>query len=332
MTSLASWALGLLLSTANTIPCYDPNPGWGLGPGAIGMSCRAQGVGDAAKAARYYEQYSLNGNDFVDPATSAEQLHIYADNVLDVLEQMATDFYRERGLLENRTFTPEELQAWIYGVLAVAFQESYLTHFQLDRRTGDNENRLNILVGDGKCAKPYERRPDGRFFCPEFSVNADGMRLYGSQGMYQIMLSTHSSRSTNGFFDMVQNIQYGMGLYYLGWIKVIQGRHAGLDPCRALIFANGAIDYVKAAQASYSVYNGGPSKVCRWSADSPWRRNDEGYLFAVVNKPWYKFASDAATREFRKQVVTLPDGRLSRRFQFPFDLQCLRDAGADCMP
>ncbi len=330
--SFASWALGLLLSTANTVSCYEPNPGWGLGPGAIGMSCRATGMGDAAKAARYYENYSLNGDNFVDPVASADQLRTYTDNVLDVLEQMATDFYRERALLENRTYTGEELQGWIDGVIAVAFQESYLTHFQLGRRAGNNESRLNLLVGDGKCAVPYGKRPDGRFYCPQFSVNADGMRLFGSQGMYQIMLSTHSSRSTNGFFDMVQNIQYGMGLFYSGWIKVIQGRHAGMNPCRALIFAGGAVDYAKAAQASYSVYNGGPSKVCRWSADSPWRRNDEGYKNAVETKPWYKFSSDAATRELRKQVVKMPDGSLSLRFQFPFDLQCLRDAGADCMP
>lgn len=350
-SSLKAWRLVLLLSavgvfvTANayavpkkptktvptTIDCYDPNTGWGVAPGAIGVSCRATGVGDTAKAVKYYEHYSLNGNDFLDPISSAAQLQVYTDNVLDLVEQIATDYYRERALLEKRTVSAAELAGWKTAVTAVAFQESYLTHYQFDRRTGDLEHRLNILVGDAKCDVPYAKKPDGRFYCPQFKTNADGMRIFGSQGMFQILMSTHASEAKNGLFDMVQNIQYGMSFYYKNWLKVIQNKNPSMASCRSQIIVNGRVNYQKAAQAAYSVYNGGAAKVCRWAGDSPWRRNDEGYLNAITNKPWLNFSSTVDVRETRKVSVRQPNGTVVKRFVFPFDLQCLRDAGVICL-
>ncbi|MEK6555630.1 MAG: hypothetical protein AABZ31_10345, partial [Bdellovibrionota bacterium] len=321
-------------ASPNTMPCYEPFFSFAPSPGVIGTSCKATPIGDTKRALAYYEHYVFNFEKYLRSIDPTSYNRIYVDYILDLLEQVATDYYKERAALEKRTVTAAELQGWINAMLAVSYQESLMTHFQFDIRPDTLVDKMQILVGDAKCAKAWEVK-DGKYFCPEYEVNADGKKLYGSVGMFQIMLSVHSGSSKLGFFDIVHNVQYAMSFAYGTWSKIIKGTHKGLDVCRDQIFANKkkniGINYVNAARSMYSVYNGGPARVCRWTQDTIWKQNDNGYKYSIENKPWAKIASPPIAREKRKAKVTKPDGSIEMRYVFPFDLKCVRDGRDMCM-
>jgi hypothetical protein len=322
-------------ASSMTMPCYEPFFTFAGSPGVIGTSCKADVIGSSARVMSYYQNYVFDFEKYLRAIEPSYYSRIYVDRVLELLEQIAIDFYNERAALEKRTYTQAELEGWMNAVLAVAYQESLMTHFQLDIRPAPSRaEKIQVLVGDAKCKVKWQVK-DGKYFCPEYDVNADGKRLYSSLGMYQILLSVHSGSSKLGFFDMVHNAQYGMTLAYSAWSKIIKGTHSGLAKCQDKIFGprkgSGNVNYVNAARSMYAVYNGGPSRVCRWTEDTIWKQNDIGYNNSLVNRPWAKIASSKAIRESRKVSVKLPNGKTERRYEFLFDLKCVREGRDLCL-
>lgn len=316
---------------SSSMPCYEPFSTLAALPGLIGTSCQASKIGDSERLIRYYEPFAFPIEEYVNHSQPEDVVRKYMDQILALIEQLATDYYSERAALEGRTYSAAELKGWLTAVLAVAYQESLMTQLQWSQRQDIKKEKLQTLVGDAQCNQKWQVK-DGVYYCPEFKVNPDGKKMYGSIGLFQILVSIHSRNHRMGFYDLVQNINYGVIFSYSIWRKVRNGTHPNLDSCRDQIFTpNKKIDYVNMARSMYSAYNGGSARVCRWTQDTIWKRNDLGYYRQLINKPWESLASSEKAREARKITVKKPDGTIEKRHKFSFDLKCLREGRALCL-
>lgn len=89
-------------------------------------------------------------------------------------------------------------------------------------------------------------------------------------------------------WNLMKNILYSMEQYYAGWMKSLDA------PC-----ISSPLDYRQRAQAAYSAYNGGMSKICRWTnPNDKWARNDKGFLEKYEKQLWFThIQSDRSTSE-----------------------------------
>lgn len=77
-------------------------------------------------------------------------------------------------------------------------------------------------------------------------------------------------------WKLVDNMVYSLEEYYGGWVK------AATAPC-----VLDPEDYRSIARSAYSAYNGGPSKICRWTnANDKWARNDAGFIAKFDERKW----------------------------------------------
>lgn len=83
-------------------------------------------------------------------------------------------------------------------------------------------------------------------------------------------------------WNVITNLLYAMDEYFGGWQKAADAN------C-----LSSASQWRNRARAAYSYYNGGPSKVCRWSNESDkWARNDKNYADKYDNKAWESYVTD----------------------------------------
>lgn len=106
-----------------------------------------------------------------------------------------------------------------------------------------------------------------------------GDRGHG-HGMVQIDDRWHFPRLEEGKgWHLFENIIYGMELYFDAW------QDAETAPC-----LSSPNNWRDRARAAYSVYNGGPSKICRWTdPNDPWARNDEGFAAKYDSRTWLSY-------------------------------------------
>lgn len=99
-------------------------------------------------------------------------------------------------------------------------------------------------------------------------------------GLMQVDDRWHFQAVTNAIgWNLIDNLNYAMDMLYSGWQK------AATQPC---VGSND--NWKNRARAMYSYYNGGPSKVCRFSnPNDRWAQNDKGYLQKYEGQSWERY-------------------------------------------
>lgn len=107
---------------------------------------------------------------------------------------------------------------------------------------------------------------------------------YGhGHGMVQIDDRWHFPKLEEGKgWHIFENIIYGMELFYDAWEDAASASCVG-----------GATDWRNRARSAYSVYNGGASKICRWTnPNDTWAQNDIGFVDKYDSQTWLNYISD----------------------------------------
>ncbi len=96
-------------------------------------------------------------------------------------------------------------------------------------------------------------------------------------GLVQIDDRWHFTKIEEGAgWHIFKNITYGMEIFFAEW------QNAANASC-----VESETSWLQRSRAAYSAYNGGPSKVCRWTDPSDvWAQNDQGYLEKIQNADW----------------------------------------------
>ena len=107
---------------------------------------------------------------------------------------------------------------------------------------------------------------------------------YGhGHGIMQVDDRWHYVAVTGGKgWKLTDNIIYSLEEYYRAW------QNAPTSGC-----LSSASNWRNRARAAYSAYNGGPSKICRWTnPNDTWARNDIGYAAKYDNQDWLGYVAD----------------------------------------
>lgn len=174
----------------------------------------------------------------------------YMNALYPVLRDTAKYYIHRR----NPRVSPAEEEAFTLGFLTLAHQESVWTHY----RRG-NDGVIRYMRGDG---------------------------LHGF-GLMQIDDRSHAVNIRAGKgADLMQNIVYGLDIYYSGWIKSIKA-----------VCVNSESNFKNRARAAWSAYNGGPRAICRWAnrrlaASAP----DNMYSKKYDSQAWISLISDLKGR------------------------------------
>ncbi len=118
-------------------------------------------------------------------------------------------------------------------------------------------------------------------------------------GMMQVDDRWHFVAIKKGVgWNLVDNLIYAFEMYYSQWEKAIQAK------C-----VPNANDYRARARAAYSAYNGGSSKICRWTNPSDkWAGNDKGFVDKYDKQSWISYIQDPGKRS-QVNVDCLVDGQ-----------------------
>jgi hypothetical protein len=109
-------------------------------------------------------------------------------------------------------------------------------------------------------------------------------------GMMQIDDRWHFVEINKGVgWSLVDNLVASFEEYFSGWEKAPKSK------CLA-----DATNFRARARAAYSAYNGGSSKICRWTNPSDtWAANDKGFIDKYDNQLWQKYI------EYPKELSTV---------------------------
>lgn len=126
---------------------------------------------------------------------------------------------------------------------------------------------------------------------------------YGhGHGIMQVDDRWHFEAVTSGrASNLIYNMLYSLEEYYTAW------KRAPSQSC-----VKSETNWVARARASYSAYNGGPSRICRFTnPNDKWARNDKGFYDKYKNKAWEKYAHN-----FREYASV--------------DVACIAEGGENC--
>lgn len=104
---------------------------------------------------------------------------------------------------------------------------------------------------------------------------------YGhGHGMMQVDDRWHFAEINEGKgWQIFENITYALDIFYDGWQK------ASSASCVKNLYDR--------SRSAYSIYNGGSSKVCRWTnPNDRWAQNDKNYKAKLDAKEWQQWVSD----------------------------------------
>lgn len=107
---------------------------------------------------------------------------------------------------------------------------------------------------------------------------------YGhGHGMMQVDDRWHFAAVNEGKgANLIFNIVYSLEEYYDAW-KVAPSKSCVSSPT----------DWYARSRSAYSAYNGGISKICRWTnPNDKWARNDKGFKTKFDNKSWESYVDD----------------------------------------
>jgi len=148
----------------------------------------------------------------------------------------------------------EEIDAWVRAALAMGHQESYMSHYRKAK-----DGRIKMLRGD-----------------------------FGhGHGMMQVDDRWHFAALQEGKgWQIFGNMMYSFEEYYEAWKRAPRAWCVPSD-------TSDSEHFYKRTRAAYSVYNGGPSKVCRWTRPNDrWARNDKNYKAKLDNQSWERKVDD----------------------------------------
>ncbi|MCK5882619.1 MAG: hypothetical protein KAG61_02935 [Bacteriovoracaceae bacterium] len=107
---------------------------------------------------------------------------------------------------------------------------------------------------------------------------------YGhGHGLFQVDDRWHFNAIGDGrAANIVMNGIYSLEEYYNAWERSAK-----------VWCIKSKSDYYNRSRAAYAAYNGGPSKICRWTnPNDKWARNDKGYRQKLDAKGWRKYITD----------------------------------------
>jgi hypothetical protein len=127
-------------------------------------------------------------------------------------------------------------------------------------------------------------------FLSHYRTGLDGkMKLMNgdngnSHGMMQVNQRYHANRDRDNSLDLVGNITYAMDLFY-----------SNFQQAQSAACVKRAKDkWTAALRSAYSIYNGGPDKVCRWTRKrDAWASNDKGWWDKYQHTPWKPLVSNS---------------------------------------
>lgn len=94
--------------------------------------------------------------------------------------------------------------------------------------------------------------------------------------------------NTGGAARVQDNIIYALDMIYKEWERAASASCVGSPS-----------NYVSRTRAMYSAYNGGPSKLCRWTnPKDKWARNDINYYDKFKATSWAKYIDNRKTYEY----------------------------------
>ena len=107
-------------------------------------------------------------------------------------------------------------------------------------------------------------------------------------------------------WNLMNNLVYGYELYFAAWESA--------DKANCVVNND---DYRSKARAAYSVYNGGASKICRWTNSSDkWAANDKGFVDKYDTQKWKPLITDPEKRS-QVNIDCLLDGQESCPLRSP---------------
>jgi hypothetical protein len=171
-----------------------------------------------------------------------------------IIRKVAKDYYLKRV----PDAKPAVLESWMRAAVAVGAHESQLSHYRISQ-----DGRYKLMTGDHLI----------------------------SHGVMQVNQEFHANQDLDSSFDLVGNIVGGLDTYFLEWNRAINEKcyvtSNGKGPSLGLMLSN-------RARSAYSAYNGGPSRLCRFSdSKSPYKAHDDQFLTMYRDQPWMKYVTDA---------------------------------------
>ncbi|OUR96747.1 hypothetical protein A9Q84_10425 [Halobacteriovorax marinus] len=106
---------------------------------------------------------------------------------------------------------------------------------------------------------------------------------YGhGHGMFQVDDRWHFPAIKDGTAaNIVMNMIYSLEEYFDAWERAPAAGCAAED------------DYEARGRSAYSAFNGGPSRICRWTnPNDRWARNDKGWWSKYQNRGWENYIQD----------------------------------------
>lgn len=102
-------------------------------------------------------------------------------------------------------------------------------------------------------------------------------------GMMQVDDRAHFPAIERGLgWNLALHMAYAMDIYYAAWERA---------PAQSCV--GSATNYTARIRAAWAAYNGGPSRICRWTnPNDTWARNDQNFLNSLNGKRWLNFIAD----------------------------------------
>ena len=122
---------------------------------------------------------------------------------------------------------------------------------------------------------------------------------YGhGHGIMQVDDRYHFSAINQGIgWDLVNNFIYAMEIYFNAWQRALNAS------C-----LTSATNWLERSRSAYSAYNGGPSKICRWTnPNDKWAANDKAFLNNYLSKRWENYIINF-DKSSEVDVVCLAEG------------------------
>ncbi len=178
----------------------------------------------------------------------------------------------------------EEYMTYMYGVI-----RDTARYYILSRKPEAEEDEIEAFVKSSYAIAHQEsywshyRKPsNGRM---QF-MRGD----YGhGHGMMQVDDRWHFTAINQGKgANLILNIVYSLEEYYDAWER------APSQKC-----VNSPTDWYAISRSAYSAYNGGASRICRWTNPrDKWARNDKGFKAKYDNRQWENYITDFEVPSF----------------------------------
>lgn len=226
-----------------------------------------------------------------------------APNICDAYHFIETDFV-ERNFVDAIFYDPvsrtEERKRYMTEMNAIL--KATADYFIRMRKPAATETEIAEFVEASLAVANQETY--WSHYRQAVSGNTQFMRgdLGHGHGLMQIDDRWHFDAVTSGKgAHLIHNIMYSLDEYFAAWEKAVK------QSC-----LNSPTNWVNRARSAYSAYNGGSSKICRWTNPrDTWARNDQGFLTKYNAKAWNNYIDD------QNKMPSV-------------DVQCLAEGGQDC--